>query len=59
MNEEKNKQKQDIKQVFNQPYKYGFNTEIEREIFPSGINESIIELISKKFQHIYYQVFPF
>jgi Fe-S cluster assembly protein SufB len=48
MNEEKNKQKQDIKQVFNQPYKYGFNTEIEREIFPSGINESIIELISKK-----------
>ena len=29
-------------------YKYGFTTDIEREDFPKGLNEGIVELISKK-----------
>jgi Fe-S cluster assembly protein SufB len=48
MENNKNQQNFEIKQVINQPYKYGFNTKIESEEFPSGINESIIKLISKK-----------
>jgi Fe-S cluster assembly protein SufB len=48
MENQKNQQNFEIKQVLNQPYKYGFNTTIETEKFPSGINESIIKLISKK-----------
>nr|YP_010444108.1 putative ABC transporter [Haramonas pauciplastida]UTE94994.1 putative ABC transporter [Haramonas pauciplastida] len=29
-------------------YKYGFSTEIEKEQFPKGINDSIVKLISEK-----------
>jgi Fe-S cluster assembly protein SufB len=43
-----NNQNLEIKQVINQPYKYGFQTQIEKEEFPKGINESIINLISIK-----------
>ena len=32
----------------NIPYQYGFSTIIEKEAFPSGINQSIIDLISIK-----------
>jgi Fe-S cluster assembly protein SufB len=31
-----------------QPYKYGFETEIEAEIVPPGLNEDVIRLISAK-----------
>ena len=31
-----------------QEYKYGFETEIEMEEFPKGLNEDIIKLISSK-----------
>jgi len=31
-----------------QPYKYGFKTDVETEDFPKGINESIVVLISQK-----------
>ena len=48
MNETKNQTSFEIKQVINQPYKYGFETKIEKEIFPCGINEEIVELISAK-----------
>ena len=48
MNENKIKTNLEITQVLNEPYKYGFKTEIEREIFPVGINENIIRLISEK-----------
>nr|WDA98903.1 putative ABC transporter [Sciadococcus taiwanensis] len=34
--------------LINQPYKYGFKTNIESEQFPKGINEDIIRLISQK-----------
>ena len=48
MNEIKNQTSFEIKQVINQPYKYGFQTKIETEKFPSGINEDIVILISTK-----------
>ena len=38
----------DITKLVNQPYKYGFSTNIERENFEKGLNEEIIRLISKK-----------
>jgi Fe-S cluster assembly protein SufB len=47
MEKNKNQTNLEIKQVINQPYKYGFETKVENEKFPSGINEEIIELISK------------
>ena len=46
MNEKKNQTNFEINQVINQPYKYGFETKIEKEKFPVGINEEIINLIS-------------
>ena len=48
MNELKNQTSFEIKQVISQPYKYGFETKIEKETFPCGINEEIIKLISAK-----------
>ena len=48
MDEIKKQTNFEINQVISQPYKYGFKTEIEREIFPVGINENIIRLISEK-----------
>jgi Fe-S cluster assembly protein SufB len=48
MENKKNQQNFEIKQVLNQPYKYGFQTNIENEQFPSGINQNIVELISEK-----------
>lgn len=37
-----------IKNLVNQPYKYGFSTTIETETLPPGLTEEIITLISKK-----------
>ena len=37
-----------IKNLVNQPYKYGFSTVIETETLPPGLNEEVIHLISKK-----------
>jgi len=44
----KTKDNFEIKQVISEPYKYGFSTDIQGEDFPFGINETIVELISKK-----------
>jgi Fe-S cluster assembly protein SufB len=38
----------EVKKVLNQPYKYGFSTNIETQKFPKGINEEIIRLIHEK-----------
>ena len=38
----------EINKVINEPYKYGFKTNIKTEKFPPGINQNIIELISEK-----------
>jgi Fe-S cluster assembly protein SufB len=37
-----------IKEFVDQPYKYGFKTNIQTEDFPKGLSETIVELISKK-----------
>lgn len=36
-----------INSFINQPYKYGFHTNIESEAFPKGLSEQIIHLISE------------
>jgi Fe-S cluster assembly protein SufB len=37
-----------VKNLVNQPYKYGFVTEIEADAIPRGLNEDVIRLISAK-----------
>jgi Fe-S cluster assembly protein SufB len=37
-----------IKNLVNQPYKYGFSTTIETEAIPPGLNEEVIKFISEK-----------
>ena len=37
-----------IKKLVNQPYKYGFSTNVEKETFEKGLNENVIRLISEK-----------
>lgn len=37
-----------VKNLVNQPYKYGFVTEIESETIPRGLNEEVVRLISAK-----------
>lgn len=37
-----------LTKLVNQPYKYGFSTDIEKDIIEKGLNENIIRLISKK-----------
>ncbi|MFW6358952.1 MAG: Fe-S cluster assembly protein SufB, partial [Chroococcales cyanobacterium] len=37
-----------VKNLVNQPYKYGFVTDIEADTVPRGLNEDIIRLISAK-----------
>lgn len=37
-----------VKTLVNQPYKYGFVTDIESDTIPPGINEDVIRLISSK-----------
>jgi len=39
--------KNDLNIFLNQPYAYGFKTIVEKEKFPIGINENIINLLSK------------
>ena len=48
MDNVKKDQNLEINKVINQPYKYGFKTNIEKETFPLGINENIINLLSSK-----------
>jgi Fe-S cluster assembly protein SufB len=37
-----------VKTLVNQPYKYGFITDIESDTIPRGLNEDIVRLISSK-----------
>jgi Fe-S cluster assembly protein SufB len=48
MSDKKNETNFEINKVINQPYKYGFTTNISNEKFPSGISEEIVSLISEK-----------
>lgn len=38
----------DITKLVNQPYKYGFSTNIEKDTIEKGLNETVIRLISQK-----------
>jgi len=42
------KSENNIKNLVNQPYKYGFSTTIETETIPPGLTEEVIHLISTK-----------
>ena len=48
MDSSQNETNFELKKVLSEPYKYGFQTNIETEYFPKGINEEIIALISEK-----------
>ena len=48
MKETKNKTTLDLTKVITETYKYGFQSDIEKEYFPAGITEEIIQLISSK-----------
>ena len=37
-----------VQSVVNQPYKYGFVTDVESDVIPRGLSEDIIRLISEK-----------
>ncbi|HBE53187.1 MAG TPA: Fe-S cluster assembly protein SufB, partial [Cyanobacteria bacterium UBA11369] len=37
-----------VQTLVNQPYKYGFVTNIETDTIPKGLNEDVIRLISAK-----------
>ncbi len=37
-----------VQNLVNQPYKYGFVTQIESDTIPRGLNEDIVRLISEK-----------
>lgn len=47
-NQSNEKSSTDLKRLVNQPYKYGFTTNIEKDNIEKGLNEEIIRLISKK-----------
>ena len=37
-----------VKTLVNQPYKYGFVTDIEADTIPRGLSEDVVRLISAK-----------
>jgi Fe-S cluster assembly protein SufB len=41
-------QKRDLQKMLNKPYKYGFQTMIESDTFPAGLNEDVVRAISAK-----------
>jgi Fe-S cluster assembly protein SufB len=43
-----NESQASLNNLINQPYKYGFSTQIETETFQKGLNETIVRLISEK-----------
>lgn len=41
-------EKKDIQKMLSRPYKYGFKTIIESDVFPKGLNEDVVRAISAK-----------
>jgi Fe-S cluster assembly protein SufB len=41
-------EKRDIQQMLNKPYKFGFKTIIESDVFPKGLDEDVVRAISAK-----------
>jgi hypothetical protein len=46
--EEMSDEKKEISRLLNRPYKYGFQTYIESETFPKGLDEDVVRAISAK-----------
>jgi len=49
-----NKSQIQLKNLINQPYKYGFTTNIKKERIEKGLNINIVKLIKKKKRAIFY-----
>lgn len=45
---ELSEEKRDIQRLLAQPYKYGFKTIIESDVFPKGLSEDVVRAISAK-----------
>lgn len=41
-------QSSNLERLVNEPYKYGFRTDVESDEFPRGLNEELVSLISSK-----------
>lgn len=41
-------EKRDIQKILSRPYKYGFQTLIESDTFPKGLDEDVVRAISAK-----------
>ena len=48
INESKKNLNSNITELVNKSYLYGFSTNIEKDIIKKGLNQNIIQLISKK-----------
>ncbi|KAL4538938.1 hypothetical protein Ndes2526B_g02787 [Nannochloris sp. 'desiccata'] len=46
--EEMSEEKRDIQKMLSKPYKYGFKTIIESDVFPKGLSEDVVRAISAK-----------
>jgi len=46
--EEMSEEKRDIQKMLSKPYKYGFKTIIESDVFPKGLSEDVVRAISVK-----------
>lgn len=46
--EEMSDEKRDIQKMLSRPYKYGFKTMIESDVFPKGLSEDVVRAISAK-----------
>ena len=51
-----NKSDTNLENLVNQPYKYGFSTNIEVETIRKGLDEDIVLLKSKKKEEPYYMM---
>ena len=48
MEKQTNDSEKVLEEIVVTPYKYGFKTEIENESFPKGLNQEIVDQISRK-----------
>lgn len=48
VDEELSDEKRDLQRLLSKPYKYGFKTIIESDVFPKGLSEDVVRAISAK-----------
>ena len=54
INESKKNLNSNITELVNKSYLYGFSTNIEKDIIKKGLNQNIIQLISKKKKNLHF-----